>query len=142
MSTNQPPTDAPAGEDLIKRVGEVRLAMLHLHKTLLDAERLRYERVNGRIDAPQIFLQVVLHNPWFGWLRPLSGLIVEIDEWLDAELPLTRARGAALLEQVRLLLRPEEGGEVFAENYFAALQESPDVVIAHRGVTRLLGTPG
>ena len=120
------------------RLRELRHALLALHKVLLDAERLRYERVQGGISGAGEFLQLVLHDSWFAWLRPLSALAVQIDELLDQEEPALPGAGAALVEQARALLRPSEEGEEFARQYFEALQAAPDVVLAHRGVMRLL----
>lgn len=116
----------------------LRHALLHLHKTLLEAERVRYERVQGRIAGPGEFLQLVLHDSWFAWLRPLSALVVQIDEVLDEEEPATSAAITALRGQVRALLKPSEEGEGFGRQYHEALQEVPDVVLAHREVSRLL----
>lgn len=133
--------DHPAAASALHQLREVRRGLIQLHKTLLDAERLRYERVNGRVEGGAL-LQLLIHDPWFGWLRPLSELIVLIDERLDSDEPTTADDAAALIEQVRSLLRPKEGSDdVFQENYFAALQQTPDVVMAHRTVTLLIKPP-
>lgn len=134
--------DGPASEVALKQLRDVRRALLRLHKTLLDAERVHYERVNGRIEGGGTLLQLVIHDPWFGWLRPLSELVVQIDERLDAEEPTRASEAKALLDQVKALLRPSEGGDVFQENYYAALQQTPDVVIAHHEVSVLLQGAG
>ena len=126
----------PEAVDLA-RLRELRQALLALHKALLDAERVRYERVQGRISSPFEFLQLVLHDSWFAWLRPFSALVVQIDEWLDQEAASPEA-ATALVDQVRALLRPNEEGEESARQYFEALQAAPDVVLAHRGVMQLL----
>jgi hypothetical protein len=120
------------------RLRAVRHALLELHKVLLEAERVRYERVQGGIRGPGEFLQLVLHDSWFAWLRPLSALVVQIDELFDAKEPATAAAIEALLEQGRTLLKPTEEGEEFGRQYHEALQAVPDVVLAHREVMRLL----
>ena len=61
---------------------------------------------------------------------PLSGLVVQIDELLAADEP-TSADAEALLNQARGLLRPDENGEGFARRYHRAIQDVPDVLIAH-----------
>ncbi|MEO5956194.1 MAG: hypothetical protein ABIR36_10970 [Nitrospiraceae bacterium] len=55
-------------------VDQLRLALLHLHKALLDDERVSYERVYGRIASNGEFLQLLLGHAWFAWLRPLSSI--------------------------------------------------------------------
>lgn len=137
MGTGPDESRSPASAESLQQLRDVRRALLYLHKTLLDAERVRYERLNGRVEGGPL-LQLVIHDPWFSWLRPLSALMVQIDETLDADEPVSAHAVVDLLLQVRLLLRPAESGDVFQENYYSALQDTPDVVIAHRGVTRLL----
>ncbi|MFN8579470.1 MAG: hypothetical protein U0163_00625 [Gemmatimonadaceae bacterium] len=139
MTTEPRGGDQPATESSLQQLKDVRRALIHLHKTLLDAERMRYERLNGRVEGGGTMLQLLLHDPWFAWLRPLSELIVQIDERLDDDQPATVDQASALVAQVRTLLRPNEGSDdVFEENYFAALQQTPDVVMAHRSVTLLI----
>ncbi|MFN2598370.1 MAG: hypothetical protein ABR563_14410 [Pyrinomonadaceae bacterium] len=121
------------------RLGEVRHALLKLHKALLDDARVGFERARGRIESSGEFLQLVLDDEWFAYLRPLSALVVQIDELLDAEEATTR-EADALLAQARAVLRPDEGGsERFGEKYRAALQRSPDVILAHGEVAKLFG---
>jgi len=111
-------------------LNEVRRALLALHKALLTHEQVRYEQIRGRFNSPGELLQLVIRDPWFAWLRPLSGLIVQIDEFLaDEEESGTTA--AALLAEASRLLLPEEDGTDFPREYQRALQESPEVVLAH-----------
>lgn len=120
----------------------LRQGLLRLHKTLLDLERRDYERARGRISNSYEFLQLVLKDPWFDWLHRLSELIVQMDETLDthdSETPATEADARALVERAKTLLAPAETGSEFQKNYFLALQQSPDVVLLHSELMRLLG---
>jgi hypothetical protein len=120
----------------------LRQGLLRLHKTLLDIERRDYERARGRISNSYEFLQLVLKDPWFDWLHRLSELIVQIDETLDThdtEKPATEEDAKALTERAKTLLSPAESGSEFQKNYFLALQQSPDVVLLHSELMRLLG---
>ena len=121
---------------------ELRHGLLRLHKLLLDLERRDYERARGRISNSYEFLQLVLKDPWFDWLHRLSELIVQIDESLDTrdtETPMSDEDAQALLERAKALLAPSESGTQFQKNYFLALQQSPDVVLLHSEVMRMLG---
>ena len=124
-----------------KRLEEVRHALLTLHKTLVDSERVTYEKTVGAIGSPSQFLKLLTTDPWFAWLQPLSQLIVSMDESLDAKEPLTEAAVEAAVKEANLLLSPSEIGEGFAHHYFDALQRDPDVVIAHADVMKLFGRP-
>jgi len=113
-------------------------ALLRLHKALLDDERVSYERVHGRISSNGVFLQLVLEDPWFAWLRPLSQVMAKLDELGETdELP-DGLNTATLLASIRTLLTPSEEGTGFGRHYYEALQRDPDVVLAHGAVRMLL----
>lgn len=121
---------------------ELRQGLLRLHKMLLDLERRGYERARGQISNSYEFLQLVLKDPWFDWLHRLSELIVQIDEALDnrdPDHPMTEEDAKALLGRAKSLLAPAESGSEFQKNYFLALQQSPDVVLLHAELMRMLG---
>jgi hypothetical protein len=111
-------------------------ALLRLHKALLDDERVSYERVHGRIPSNGAYLQLVMGDAWFAWLRPLSQLMAKLDELGEesSDGPDT----ATLVASIRTLLTPTEEGEGFGKQYHDALQREPDVVLAHAAVRTLL----
>src|SRR6186997_380223 len=88
---------------------DLRKALLHLHKTLLDWERAAYERVHGRA-TPSELLKVIVEDPQFGWLRPISELIVRIDQTVDTELPESGAEIEALVARAREVTAADEAG--------------------------------
>ena len=116
-----------------ERLARLRETLLHLHKALVDSERVSYEQNIGTITSPNHFLKLLTEDPWFAWLHPLSELIVTMDEALDqqARTPLTCEAATALVKRTADLLAASETGEGFARNYFDALQRDPDVVMAH-----------
>jgi hypothetical protein len=124
-------------EGVRQRLVDLRQALLHLHKALIDSERVSYEKIVGEIKSPNHFLQLLTKDPWFAWLHPLSQLIVAMDEALDGKEPLTVAGVDVLLRELERLIAPSESGEGFARHYFEALQRDPDVVLAHAEVTKL-----
>ena len=128
--TSPQPASAPITQEKRQQLDDVRRGLLRVHKALLEDARIRYEREQGRIEGSGTLLQLVLNDPWFAWLHPLSGLVVQIDELLAADEP-TAADGEALLQQARGLVRPDENGEGFAKRYHRAIQDVPDVLIAH-----------
>lgn len=133
--------EEPLSEATIKRLKDVRTAMLHLHKTLLEHERMTYEREHGKIGNSYEYLNLVMNNPWFAWLRQLSELIVQFDELLDVRKPSPEGSAVPMIEQARILLTPNEAGLEFQQKYFLAMQESPEVVLAHAEFAKVLG-PG
>jgi len=116
---------------------DLRLALLKLHKALIDSERVAYEKTVGQFKSPNHFLQLLTTDPWFAWLHPLSQLIVAMDEALDAEEPLTLAKVDALAQQSKFMLVASETGEGFSGHYYEAMQRDPDVVLMHAEVVKL-----
>jgi hypothetical protein len=125
----------PAG--IRERLQALRSALLDVHKALVDSERVEYEKVIGKIQSPNHFLQLLTTDPWFAWLGPLSKLIVSIDEALDAKEGLTAAKVNGFATQTNRLLVASEAGEGFSSHYHEALQRDPDVVLAHAEVAKL-----
>ncbi len=64
---------------------KLRHALLRLHKALLDAQRIRYERDNGRVESRGELLDLVLQDASFEWLRVLSALIARLDELAEVD---------------------------------------------------------
>lgn len=124
--------------DLQLRLEPVRAALLNLHRTLLDAERVAYERLNGRVPGTADVLQLAIHDPWFAWLRPLTSLIVALDEVLLDEGVQAESRVPQMLAEARELLHPDEDGNDFQQRCFELIQRSPDVAIAQVEATRAL----
>ena len=122
-----------------EQLTRVRTVLLRLHKTLLDFERAGYERERGKIDNSYAFLQLVMSDAWFAWLRQLSELIVEMDELLAAKETPKDATALALIQQANLMLTPSESGSEFQKKYFVAMQQSPEVVLAHSEFAGVLG---
>ena len=118
---------------------DIRIKLLHLHKQLLDTERIRYEQVRGQISNSEL-LQLAIDHDQFAWLHRLSELIVQIDELIHFDEPVTSEESAALIADVQILLTPDEVGNDFAVKYDMALQRNPDVVLAHADVVTLLAT--
>jgi hypothetical protein len=118
---------------------DIHIKLLHLHKQLLDTERIRYEQVHGRVSNGEL-LQLASNSDRFAWLHQLSELILQIDELIHSDAPIASEAIAALIADIRMLLTPDEAGNDFAVKYDAAFQRNPDVVLAHADLLALLAT--
>jgi hypothetical protein len=116
---------------------DLRHALLPLHKALLEYERAIYERLHGPVAKGEL-LRVIVTDPQFAWLRPVSELIVRIDQTLDPETPDVPGDFDAIVAQARRLVTPDETGRPFEQRYLSALQELPEAVIAHGAVATVL----
>lgn len=117
----------------------LRNKLLSLHQVLLDTERITYEQVRGRVSSGEL-LQLVMEHEQFAWLHRISKLVVEIDEMLQGDEPISLDNVQTLMADVRMLLVPSEIGNGFARKYYNALQREPGVVLAHAEVSELLAS--
>ena len=130
----------PEQETIRKPLIQLHGALLKLHKALLDSEKLVYEKNVGPIKSPNHFFQLLTSDPYFAWLRPISQLIVAIDETLDEKEQLKNDSVDSLMQQAVFLLVPAQSTGEFAERYVAALQRDPRVILAHAQVAKRIGS--
>ena len=78
-------TSEAVPEQTRQKLMALRMILLNLHKALLDSERTAYEISHGAIASPAAFLQLLINDSSFKWLRPITTLIVQIDETLAAK---------------------------------------------------------
>ena len=107
----------------------LRRSLLELHRQIVALERREYERRVGTVNAAQ-FLQVLIEDEAYAWLRPLAALIVQMDEETEAE--------ATIVGEARTLIKPDFVGTPFQQRYAWLVEQSPDVAFAHGGVMQVL----
>jgi hypothetical protein len=110
----------------------LRRGLLALHKAVLAAERESLEAVHGEI-SNAAFLQIVSDPVRYGWLKPLSQLILAFEEKEEE-----RASDAELLARTRELLLPPKQKTPFGRRYLSMMQREPALVLAHADLTKLL----
>lgn len=128
----------PISDDQRDSLKAIRIALLDLHKALLDLEREYYEKEHGEIKSPGEYLQLVIGHPQFDWLHKLSGIIVEMDELISPRTKQGPEEATSAIETARSLLVLDENGNDYQRRYWAAVQESPDVLIQHVKAGKLL----
>ena len=121
------------------RLKDLRDGLLRLHKILLESERAAYERDVAPIRSSGQYLELVVSDPWFHWLRELSRFVVEIDEAMARKEPsLSDEEAVDLIRRARALVHPDESGNGFARRYFEAMQRDPGTVLAHRDMLMVM----
>lgn len=104
-------------------------SFLRLHKTLLEDVKAEYETKNGKIANTNIYLQLVIDDPYFAWLRKISSLIALIDEATSLRRPATETEAQELLAETKQLLEFQDADENFNDKFQTALQNNSDAVI-------------
>ncbi len=123
-----------------RRLRDLSARLVALHAALLSRERRAYEEAHGPTSGADL-LRLVVDHEQFAWLRSFSALIARIDDALGADESAAAVDTASFLRETYRLLRSGRNG-VFEEKYRDALQQSPEVVMAHADVLRMLLVKG
>ncbi len=118
-----------------------RNLLIGLHKSLVDFERSVYEGIYGPTTGGQ-FLNILLENKDFAWLRKFSTLIVDIDEMFAQKDGFQPEAVDTHLAKIRELVEIQDGDESFAAKYQAALQQDPDAAGKQGELKALLASSG
>ena len=117
----------------------LRHSVLELHRALRDALRVRYEREHGRIESAGQFLGIILNHPDFDWLRELSALIAQLDEWLEGGEEASDEEFEGLLATLRSMIQVGGPNTRFNKPYWQLVEEVPEVLVEHVKLWRLIG---
>lgn len=104
-------------------------ALRELHRVLVRIEQKNYQDAHGSFAKPAGLLELLIHDPYFAWLRGMSKTIVILDELVADE----DADPATLAKQARAALaQPPEPRLV------ELIQQDPAVAIAFAEVNARL----
>jgi len=120
-----------------ERLKNARNILLRLHKSMLDLERKMYEGIHGET-TPSEFLNLLMQDEDFSWLRRFSILIVEIDEMFASKDGYGEEAVDLNLRKVRELAEMTEPDEYFRAKYQFAIQRDPDAAGLHSELKRVL----
>ena len=113
-----------------------RNLLLSLHKSLVDFERSLYEGMHGPVTSGQ-FLNLLIEDIDFAWLRKFSTLIVDIDEMFAQKDGFDNEAVDSHLAKLRELISMNVADEDFVAKYQGALQQDLDAA-AKQGELRSL----
>ena len=120
--------DSPERAELRDALRGVSKALKPLHRHLIEAAKSDYAFAYETVAAPARLIELLQNDPFFAWLKPLTSLIVEIDDMTRTDFD--RAAALAIGERVNTFLSDE--------NYVAILQREVDVAIGHAAVRTAL----
>lgn len=116
---------------------EARLQLLKLHKLLVDNERVAFERSNGQVTSSH-FLNTLINDKDFEWLKRFSSLIVEIDEMFDLDDGASADMIENKLLQMKDLLELNNSDDEFINKYTKVLQNNSEIQAKHQKLKKIL----
>jgi hypothetical protein len=108
---------------------ELRPLLLAVHKAVLDAERKSVERIHGQLTGAE-YLQIVSDPVRYGWLKPLTALVLALDD--------EESEDDDVVERARELLKPPQASTPFGRRYLSLMQREPALVMAHSALAKRL----
>jgi len=120
--------DSPERAELRDALRGVSKALKPLHRHLIEAAKSDYAFAYETVAAPARLIELLQNDPFFAWLKPLTSLIVDIDDMTRTDFD--RAAALAIGERLNAFLSDE--------NYVAILQREVDVAIGHAAVRTAL----
>ena len=129
--------DDPARAGLREALRDFSRKLLPLHRALIEAARADYSALIAPISSPGQMLQLLQEDPHFAWLKPMTTLIVDIDEMVRVDFE--RADFDAIVARLERLFGPTPD-PAFAEHYVPVLQQDVDVAVGHAGVRQALAS--
>jgi len=116
---------------------QARLQLLQLHKLFVDAERSNFKKQSGQVSSGQ-FLNLLLNDANFLWLRKFSILIVEIDEMFDLDDGFSESIVEKYLSQIRDLINLKLADAEFQNKYKNFMQDNSEIAVKHSSLKKLL----
>lgn len=127
--------DSPARAELREALRGVSKALLPLHRALINAARDDYAFAYEPVSPTQL-LGLLGDDPFFAWLKPVTAVIVDIDEM--ARRDFERADVDEILGRIDRLFGATPD-DAFAVQYVPILQRDVDVAIGHAAVRQAVG---
>jgi len=121
----------------VEKVKNARNITLKLHKSMLDLEREMYEGIHGEL-GPAQFVNILMEDEDFAWLRKFSMLIVEIDEMFDLKDGISGEMVNSNLSKIRELISMDVPDETFRGRFQFALDNNTLAATEHARLEALL----
>jgi hypothetical protein len=122
--------DSPERAELRSALRETSKQLIALHRQLINVAKEDFAFATGAMPPPAELLRLLTDDPFFRWLKPMTALIVEIDEM--ARTDFEPAAALAIGHRLAAMFDGTQGD--FAEQYLPLLQREVEVAIAHAGL--------
>jgi len=120
--------DSPERAELRASLREISKALIPLHRHLIEAAKSDYVFAYEVVDPPTQLVDRLQNDPFFAWLKPLTAVIVQIDEMVRTDFESSDV--AAIADRIEQSLR--------AQQYVEMLQRDVDVASGHAALRRAM----
>lgn len=121
-------------QDFSAEVRALSLALRSMHRALLDADLFDPESGRRSREAPYVQMQRLLHDPALAWLKPVSDLMVELDQTLSEAGTVDRQAARDARRRAEALFGPSD-----TQGQHAVQRTMANLTYEHPRVTMALG---
>lgn len=120
-----------------EKLEKISQSLKRVHKHLLENEKVAAEIRLGHKLGPLDFFNLITKDESFQWMKPLSALMAEIDEFIDETENVTEADVSGIRNRVDFILR--DPSSKVASRYLQYLPQDPEFILAHAELRTALG---
>jgi len=124
--------DSPERAALRAALREVSKLLLPLHRALIDGAKEDYAFAVAPV-TPAKLLQLLNDDPFFAWLKPVTSLIVDVDEM--ARTDFEAADVVSIADRVDRLFGAD-AESAFSSHYVPMLQRNADIAIVRAALRK------
>ncbi len=112
---------------MVEKLHHFNKQLRALHRRLLERERLAAEQRSQTKLNPFAFLTLLMHDPQFTWLRPLSTYMSDLDAFLDDVETLQASDVTRIIKEMSEITKEAK----FSERYELHKNEDPEFAELH-----------
>ncbi len=120
--------DSPERARLREALREISRTLIPLHRRLIDVAKSDYAFAYDAQMRPARLVELLQSDPFFSWLKPLTSIIVDVDEMTQKDFQVHEA--LAIAERLEALFSERQ--------YLDMLQREVDVATGHAALRRAL----
>lgn len=120
--------DSPERARLRETLREISRVLIPLHQRLIDLAKSDYTFAYDAQMRPAQMVELLQNDPFFSWLKPLTSIIVDIDEMTRKDFQADEA--LAIARRLEALFAEQQ--------YIDMLQREVDVATGHAALRRAL----
>jgi hypothetical protein len=126
--------DDPQRAKLRAALRDLSRTLIPLHRRLIEETKADYVFAYQPVETPAQLLGLLQNDPFFEWLKPITTLIVDIDEMVRIDFE--PAAVEDIVRRAEALFAVESGP--FHDRYAPLMQRDVDVAVGHVQVRKLI----
>jgi len=118
-------------------LSDISRSLIAIHKILMDDMMEEVQRNRERVFVSGEKLNLLLNDPEFQWLRPLSSLIADIDDLVAQKEPLANLQTDNLFTTLQTLIFQSSANTLY-QRLHGLFDQSPDLVVHYGRIKTIL----